>query len=81
MWHMVNFYAAYSWFEFRVSFSQTGYQTKVKEPSLHYYLSIAKGERRIHVFPKGISTKSNAVSSSIWTQVTDSIFSDDNRYA
>ena len=42
------------------SFIKTGYPTEAKEPSLSYYLLIAKREKIwIYTFPKGISTKWN----------------------
>ena len=45
-------------------FSKTGCLTKDKEPNLLYYLPIAGGENRwIHAFPKEISAKWNANSS------------------
>ena len=48
MQHKVVFYAEFNRFEFRVFFSYNGCNTKVKEPNLLNYLSIAGG--RINEF-------------------------------
>ena len=44
MWHKVNFWAEYSWFEFIFSLSSTRCFTQAKELSLPYYLSIDERE-------------------------------------
>ena len=63
--------------------SWTGCLANSKEPSLPYYLSIAR-ERRdgfMH-FPKALAqSEIQTASTRIWTQVTDSISYDDNHYA
>ena len=54
---------------------------KVKEPILFNYL-IAAGEEQIHDFPTVIDVKGNVNGLvKIRTRITDSISSDDNRYA
>ena len=54
---------------------------KVRESSLTNNLPIIGEKIRIHTFPKGISTKGNAVPSKTWTRVADFISNNYNRYA
>ena len=64
------------------SFSKTSCLTKVEEPSLPYYLSIAGG-RIIGFLPFPrvlVLCEMQSVSSRIWTHVTVSISYDDNHY-
>ena len=67
---------------FEFSFSQTGYLTTVKEPSLPYYLLIVEG--RIVGFiplPKELAQyEMQTDSSKIWTQVAMSISDDDHHH-
>ena len=64
------------------SFSKAGCHTKVKDPSLHYYLSIA-GRRIIRFIPSPrvlALCEMQTASSRIWTLVTVSISYDNNNY-
>ena len=67
----------------KFSFSLTGCNTKVKEPSIPYYLLIA-GERivRFILFPRLFAQcEMQTASFRIWTQVAESIIHDNNCYS
>ena len=68
------------WIQF--SFSLTGCCTKVKEPSLPYYLPIARGRIVGFIFFIRLLLlyKVQSALSRIWTQFTMSISTDDNHY-
>ena len=64
------------------SFSKTGFHTKVKVPSLPYYLPLTGG-RIVGFIPSPwilVRCEIQTDSSRIWTQVTVSIFYDGNHY-
>ena len=69
-------------FNSEFSFSQTGYQTKDKEPNLPNCLLIGRlGEDGFMPFPKPLVwSKTQTASSRIWTQIDDSISYNSNHY-
>ena len=73
MWYKVNFFKQVKIvLNYEFSCSQNCYITKAKEPSLPIFLLLG-GNRCIDV-------KWNAVLCRIWTQVTEFIICNDNRY-
>ena len=59
-----------------------GCWTKVKEPNHLHYLPIAMGKYRFISFPITLAqSETQTASPRIWTQVTEFIFYNDNRYA
>ena len=70
-------------FNSEFSFSKNCYLTKVKEPSLVYYLPIvSKGMAGFMSFPGALAwSKTLTATSKIWTRVADSIPYVDNSHA
>ena len=81
MWQKINFKQSLTGLNSEFSLS-TGCSTKVKEPSLSYYLPIA-GERIVGFIPYSrllVLCKMRTASSRIWTLVNVSTSNDRNHY-
>ena len=68
MWHKVNFWAEYSWFEFRIFFLDSlPHQGERTDWFMPFSSALARSETQTALY-------------GIWTRVVDSIFYDDYRY-
>ena len=82
IWHKVNFKQSLTGLNSEFSFFETICLTKAEEPSLPYYLPIARGRIIGFIpFPRVlVLSEMQSVLSRIWTHVAVSISYDDNHY-
>ena len=79
MWHKVNFRWCLTGLNSEFYVSKTGCHTKINEPSLPRYLSIA-GERTVGFIPSLrllVQCEIQTALSQVWTRVTVSIFNNE----